>query len=107
MLPGEWHHVEPAERTKSDLYRDVLPLINSRTVALLDNPVLQQQLVALERRTSRAGKDSIDHPPGGRDDVANAASVLVLTGERMSCAQFQSRNSLPDYRHCAPVSIHA
>jgi hypothetical protein len=32
---------EPAERI-SDLYRDVLPLINSRTVALLDNPVLQE-----------------------------------------------------------------
>jgi hypothetical protein len=32
----------------------------------------------LERRVARSGKDSIDHPPGGHDDVANAcAGVLV------------------------------
>jgi hypothetical protein len=31
----------------------------------------------LERRTTRGGKDSIDHPPGGRDDVANAIAGAV------------------------------
>jgi hypothetical protein len=88
---GEWpreqfgkHGVtyEPSERSKSELYRDVLPLLNSRTVALIENPVLQRQLVSLERRTARGGRDSIDHPPGGKDDVANAvAGALVLAGE--------------------------
>ena len=29
---------------------------------------------ALERRTSRSGKDSIDHGPGGHDDLTNAAA---------------------------------
>jgi hypothetical protein len=33
----------------------------------------------LERRTSRGGKDSIDHPPGAHDDVANAmAGAMVI-----------------------------
>jgi len=32
----------------------------------------------LERRTSRAGKDSIDHVPGGHDDVANAAAGAAV-----------------------------
>ena len=50
---------EPAEKPKSDLYRDLLPLINARKIDLLDDKRLQAQLIGLERRTSRAGKDSI------------------------------------------------
>jgi hypothetical protein len=64
------------------LYVALLPLINSAKVELLDHPVLIAQLCNLERRTSRAGRDSIDHPPRGRDDVANAvAGVLVLASK--------------------------
>ena len=70
--------VEPAERTKSDYYREFLPLLNSGKVELLDNPRLANQLVALERRTARGGKDSVDHPPGGHDDVANAAAAVLV-----------------------------
>ena len=65
---------EPAAEPKSELFLELLPVINSRRVALLDNPRLLSQLTALERRTSRAGRDSIDHPPGGHDDLANAAA---------------------------------
>lgn len=70
-----------AERNRSELYGALLPAINSQQVELLDNARLVNQLVALERRTSRGGKDSIDHPPGGHDDLANAAAgVLTLPG---------------------------
>ena len=55
----------PAEKAKSDLYRELLPAINSQTVELLDHPKLIAQLCALERRTARGGRDSIDHPPNG------------------------------------------
>ena len=49
---------------------------------MLDSKRLVAQLCGLERRTSRSGKDSIDHVPGGRDDVANAvAGAAVLTIE--------------------------
>jgi hypothetical protein len=69
----------PSERVKSDLYRDMLPLLNSGRVQLLDNRRLISQLHGLERRTARGGKDSIDHGPGRHDDVANAAAgALVL-----------------------------
>jgi hypothetical protein len=71
---------EAAEKPKSDLYRDMLPLLNSRRLDLLDDRKLVAQLCGLERRTTRAGKDSIDHAPGGHDDlvnvVAGVASVL-------------------------------
>ena len=72
-----------SEQAKSDLYRDLLPHLNAGTVELLDHPRLVGQLASLERHTTRAGKDSIDHPPRGHDDVANAvAGALLLAGNR-------------------------
>jgi hypothetical protein len=65
---------ELAEKTKSDLYRDLLPLLNSGRVVLPNSERLVNQLCGLERRVSRAGKDSIDHGPGGHDDLANACA---------------------------------
>jgi hypothetical protein len=75
-------YYEPSEKTKSELYADLLPLINSRTAGLLDLPVLHRQLTGLERRTARSGKDSIDHAPGGRDDVANAAAGALVLADK-------------------------
>jgi hypothetical protein len=65
---------EPAEKPKSDLYRDLLPLVNARRIELLDEPKLAAQLSGLERRTTRAGRDSIDHAPNGHDDLCNAVA---------------------------------
>lgn len=68
-----------SSRSRSELYLELLPAINSASVRLLDLPKLTQQLSSLERRTSRTGKDSVDHPRGGHDDLANAAAgALVL-----------------------------
>jgi hypothetical protein len=65
--------------TKSEIYVDTLPMLNSGAVDLLDSDRLVHQLLGLERRTARSGKDSIDHGPGGHDDVANAvAGALVM-----------------------------
>ncbi len=85
---GQWpreqfrkHGIEykPAEKTKSELYLELLPTINSGRVELLDSKRLQNQLVGLERRTSRAGRDTVDHAPGGHDDLANSvAGALAL-----------------------------
>lgn len=84
---GEWprarfheHGIdfEQSARPKSDLYHDLLPLLNAKRVELLENSRLTSQLVGLERRVSRSGKDSIDHAPNGHDDIANCvAGVLV------------------------------
>jgi hypothetical protein len=71
------------EQTKSELYQAVLPLLTGQRAELLDEPRLIRQLCGLERLTSRAGRDSISHPPGGHDDVANAAAgALVMVGKR-------------------------
>jgi hypothetical protein len=61
-----------SDKSKSDLYRDALPLMNSGRITLPKSDRLVSQLVGLERRVSRAGRDSIDHAPGSHDDLANA-----------------------------------
>lgn len=70
---------EPADKSKSEIYVDLLPLINSGAIDLLDHDRLTLQLTSLERRTSRAGKDSIDHAPGAHDDIANAVAGALVT----------------------------
>ena len=88
---GEWpreqfrrHGIEyrTAEKVRSDLYHSLLPLLNSGAVELLDAPRLIAQLLGLERRTGRSGKDSIDHGPRGHDDVVNAAAGALITAAR-------------------------
>jgi hypothetical protein len=68
---------ELAAKSKSDLYRDRLPAINSRMVDLLEDARLLAQIVGLERRTARGGRDIIDHAPGAHDDLANAVAGVV------------------------------
>jgi len=72
----------PSTLTKSDIFAELLPLVNTTRVELLDHPTLRTQLLALERRAIRGGKDSIDHPRGAHDDVANAAAgaLVAVTG---------------------------
>lgn len=57
---------EPSERSKSELYVDLLPLINSGAVDLLDNERLVTQIMLLERRTSRGGGKRQHRPHSGR-----------------------------------------
>jgi hypothetical protein len=68
---------QQSAKPKSELYIGLLPLINSCRIELLDNRRLVAQLCGLERRTARGGKDSIDHPPGQHDDLANAVAGVV------------------------------
>jgi hypothetical protein len=69
---------EPSSKTKSDIYRELVAPTNSGRIELLDVPVLRTQLLSLERRVARGGRDSIDHAPGGRDDLANAAAGALV-----------------------------
>lgn len=87
---GEW----PAERfraagityktstrSRSEIYLELLPLLNSRRAILVDNARLVAQLTNLERRASRGGAESIDHAPGAHDDLANAAAGALVLAE--------------------------
>jgi terminase large subunit-like protein len=74
-------HYQPSERTKSDIYLEVLPQFATGAVQLLDNRALLTELRQLERITGR-GKDIVDHPPRGHDDCANAACGALLHAVR-------------------------
>ena len=69
---------ELSDKVTSDYYLELLPLLNSGRVELLEEPRLLKQLCALERRTSRSGKDSIAHPPGGHDDICTAVAGALV-----------------------------
>jgi hypothetical protein len=84
---GEWvreqfrkHGIryDKSTRNRSEIYRDMLPMLNSETVELPPLPMLQKELVGLERRTARGGRDSIDHAPGGHDDLCNSVSGAAV-----------------------------
>ncbi len=92
---GEWvrerfsqHGIQytHSEQSKSELYMESLPQFAQGAVTLLDCQPLRVELMQLERRTARSGKDSVDHPPGGRDDHANAVcgclTLLATTVRR-------------------------
>ena len=66
-----------SEMFKSDLYLNFEPKINTGQVELVDDEYLIKELCALERRTGRSGKDSVDHGPRGSDDRANAVAGVV------------------------------
>jgi hypothetical protein len=67
----------PAKLSASELYLAALPVFTSGGVALLDNPVLIEQLVNLRRRIGQAGKESVQHMRGQHDDLANATCGLI------------------------------
>ena len=72
----------PSLQPKSDIYLSFLPLLNSGNVELLDHVRLITQLVNLERRTVRGGRESIDHPQHGHDDLINAAAGALVAAVR-------------------------
>src|SRR5262249_3815060 len=83
---GEWPKAEFAkhgtlyelsEKTKSELYLAAIPVFTSKRIELLDTDRMKNEFRRLERRRGRSGKDTIDHPPRGTDDIANAVAGVI------------------------------
>lgn len=66
---------------RNGLYLELLAAMNSGRIELPPLQKLGRQLGALERRTGRSGRDLIDHPPGGHDDLANAVAGLTTIAQ--------------------------
>ncbi len=67
-----------SDRSKSEIYVDALPMFTAQGVDLLDLPRLTHQLVTLERRALRSGRETVDHAPGAIDDLANAVCGALV-----------------------------
>ena len=71
-----------ADRDTSGTFIELLALVNSLGVSLLDDPILLRELSRLERRPT-AGREQVSHPRGGHDDLAAAAAnAVVLASQR-------------------------
>lgn len=78
-----------SDKNKNIIYAELLPRLCSGDIELLDDERLVSQLASLERRTRSGGRDVIDHPPGGHDDLANAVAgvaVVAAAGYRVAGA---------------------
>lgn len=81
-----------SERDRSAIYVDCLSLFTSGRARLLDNARLVSQFSALERRTFSTGRDRVDHPDNGADDLCNsAAGALVLVGGQPTIGEIYTR----------------
>ena len=97
---------ETSDKNKSAIYLDALALLNSGKVELLDNQRLINQLCQLERRTARGGRDSIDHPPGAHDDLANSSLGALLLAAAGTPAFHASNEQLARLRAGGLIPAH-
>ncbi len=78
-----------SKMNKSKIYLESLPLFTQGKAELPDIRKLLVQLGQLERKTARAGKDTVDHPARCKDDSANSvcgALSLAANNEEMDAA---------------------
>jgi hypothetical protein len=64
--------------SKSEYFLSLLPIFNSGRARLLDNERLIVQFTGLQRKTRSGGRDTVDHGPNGKDDLANAAAIAIV-----------------------------
>jgi hypothetical protein len=57
-------------------------------------PQLEGQLRQLERRPRTSGRDQIDHPRGGKDDIANACAGALWLASRQSSSTRDDASSV-------------
>jgi hypothetical protein len=72
---------QPCSKSKSDLYLDFEGYLNTSQIEYQNDKQLITELSNLERRRGKRGRDTVDHPPRGSDDLANSVAGIchVLT----------------------------
>jgi hypothetical protein len=78
----------PAAKPKSDLYLHLESLVNTFRAEIPKSKQLITELVNLERRRSKSGKDQVYHPPRGSDDYANAVAGALYILATMEGSAF-------------------
>jgi hypothetical protein len=84
-------HAVESEFGASEAYNSFLPMLNSQSVRLLDNKKMAAQFLTLERSPRRGARDSVDHPRGTHDDIANAVALLAtyIDGKNYANREYQ------------------
>ena len=77
---------EVSKDDKSRLFLHFAAMANARRASLPDHARLRAQLLSLERRTWGSGRETVDHPRGGHDDLANVAAGAAVIADRRPVA---------------------
>lgn len=72
-----------SDKSRSDIYGSLLPLINGKLITFCKSETLKDQLLSLDRKVTGQGREIIDHPKGSHDDVANAAAGAVVLADTL------------------------
>jgi hypothetical protein len=88
---------------KNEIYLEALPLFTSGIVELLDVPQLRTQLLLLERRARAGGRDTVDHPRGAHDDLANSCCGALRLAAKLTWGG-RSVSEGPPARHVSGLS---
>lgn len=88
-----------SDLTRSELYLEMLPVFNRHGVSIPNNTSLIRELKLLERRTSRSGRDSIDHPAHASDDLANVLGGVINLAVKKRQGVRQTRAGKVGYTH--------
>jgi hypothetical protein len=98
-VEGAWREqglrYERSEKSKSEIYLEVLPVFTRGLASLPNHPQLRKELRLLERRTHVSGRDTVSHGRTGTDDFANATcgALAMVSGD--GAALLWQRSSLP------------
>lgn len=82
-------NLQHSDKSKSEIYLEAVSMFSSGKIRLLDQDRLLLQLRHLERRAGRGGRDTIDHPRGGTDDLANSACGALLRASECRSTGFE------------------
>ena len=71
---------QASTRNRSEIYLELLPLINSERISLLDHAELLKEMRGLERKRGNGGRDRVDHSSraGSKDDVVNSCAIALV-----------------------------
>jgi hypothetical protein len=95
---------------RSESYLHLLPLFTQAKIEIPDDQTLRVELLGLERKVGKSGKDSVDHRPGSHDDVSNSVALAAFgaaqTIGRGMGIQFEVRtyNHFADYADLHPAA---
>jgi hypothetical protein len=98
-VEGAWREqglrYERSEKSKSEIYLEVLPVFTRGLASLPNHSQLLKELRLLERRTHVSGRDTVSHGRTGSDDFANATcgALAMVSGD--GAAALWQRSSLP------------
>jgi hypothetical protein len=82
---------ETSKLNRSEIYLNAAPLFASGRCRLLDSPRLVSQFLGLERSAVAGGRDKVDHPPNGHDDLCNSAAgaLTLVAGPESTAGLFE------------------